>query len=450
MSVSAASALTLARAEGGRSRIPHRAHTGLAALALFIGLSAANAMGGVLQVVFFGICLSALLTKPHRVPLSLLVSVMLCGFIATLTGLRGESGFAPFLRFARPFVEGYLLAVMLSKFCGVRSKESLMMALAFYIAIEMLSGALMAIFPDLRFALLDKWYADDSYGGQAFQNALLFRGFGVSRHHLFGLPLAIGTIASLLLISAISERSSLRRWVLVGAAFAGMLLILPNARIGLVPVFICYALGISVFFHSAYLRQLAFLSVAAPLLLMLLKVYLGEAGDMIVDWLVEGSHQFIDSSQGAEATTFNDLAGMVIFPTDPLVWLIGDGSVCQPGEICYSDIGWVRLLQEGGLILAIPVTALYVRLLWKIQAGLCIFGENGSIREVGPARRQLFCVLLFTFLLATTKGEAYAANDYSRLLMTLGVLLHQLPRRARASHAKTRTTAPLSLPTLQT
>ena len=38
-----------------------RPHEGLAALSLFVGLSAANAMGGLLQLAFFGLCLGVLL-----------------------------------------------------------------------------------------------------------------------------------------------------------------------------------------------------------------------------------------------------------------------------------------------------------------------------------------------------------------------------------------------------
>lgn len=410
---------------------------GWAGLAIFVGISAANAIGGVLQLLFFGLCLGVLFLRRHRVPLGLLGGVMLCGMIATLTSLRGELGIAPLLRFVRPFVEGYLLAILLYHGCRIRTLQSLLAALAGYVLIEMFCALAMAALPELRSSLLERWYGDDSYDGQAFQAALLFRGFGVSRHHLFGMPLALGIIGALLLVGASLEHRLLRRMLLTGSAFACALLILPNARIGLVPLMLCYALGISLLFRFCYLRQLLVLfGVGLPLLLLLVRMYLGDAGEVLIDWMLEGVIQFIDPSQASDVTTVSDLGGMVILPVEPLAWLIGDGRICQPGEICYSDIGWIRLLQEGGLLLAVPVSLLYLGLMLQIHAGLRRLGMNRPLRRVRSSRDLLLWVLLLTFVLATVKGEAYAPNDYSRLLMALAVLVHQLPRRrARISSA---------------
>jgi hypothetical protein len=399
-----------------RGAAVRRRHEGLAALSLFVGLSAANAMGGLLQLAFFGLCLGVLLLRRHRVPLALMGGVVLCGMIATLTSLRGEPGIAPLLRFVRPFVEGYLLAILLYHGCRIRTLKSLLAALAGYVLIELFCALAMAALPELRSVLLEQWYGDDSYDGQAFQAALLFRGFGVSRHHLFGLPLALGIVGVLLLAAA------------AGCA----LLILPNARVGLVPLLICYALGVSLFFRFCYLRQILMLAcLGVPLLLLLVRLYLGDAGEALIDWMLEGVMQFIDPSQAADVTTVSDLGSMVILPAEPLAWLIGDGRICQPGEGCYSDIGWIRLLQEGGLLLAVPVALLYLGVILQIHAGLRRLGMNRPVRRVRSSRDLLLWVLLLTFVLATIKGEAYAPNDYSRLLMMLAVLVHQRPRRRR-------------------
>lgn len=415
-----------------RGAAVRRPHEGLAALSLFVGLSAANAMGGLLQLAFFGLCLGVLLLRRHRVPLALMGGVVLCGMIATLTSLRGEPGIAPLLRFVRPFVEGYLLAILLYHGCRIRTLKSLLAALAGYVLIELFCALAMAALPELRSALLEQWYGDDSYDGQAFQAALLFRGFGVSRHHLFGLPLALGIVGVLLLVGASLEASLSRRWLLTAAAAGCALLILPNARVGLVPLLICYALGVSLFFRFCYLRQILVLAgLGVPLLLLLVRLYLGDAGEALIDWMLEGVMQFIDPSQAADVTTVSDLGSMVILPAEPLAWLIGDGRICQPGEGCYSDIGWIRLLQEGGLLLAVPVGLLYLGVILQIHAGLRRLGMNRPVRRVRSSRDLLLWVLLLTFVLATIKGEAYAPNDYSRLLMMLAVLVHQRPRRRR-------------------
>lgn len=408
-----------------------RSHVALASLALFVGLSAANAMGGFLQFAFFGLCAVVLLLRRHRLPVGLLGGALFCGAIATLCSLQTEFNTAPFLRFVRPFIEGYMLAVFLYRVCNIHTLESLLAALAGYVLLQLIGAAAMAALPNIRVSLLDLWYGDESYDGQALRAALLFRGFGVSRHFLFGLPLALGTISALLLVGASLERRPLRRGLLIGFAFACVLLILPNARIGLVPILACYALGISLFFRFFYLRQLLVMFGIGVPLLLLIQMYLGNAGDILVAWLLEGVIQFTDSSQASDSTTLTDLSNMVIFPADPLAWFIGDGRICQPGEGCYSDIGWIRLLQEGGLLLAIPVTLLYLTLALKIYVGLHHIALNQPRWLVHSSLNLLLWILLLTFVLATIKGEGYAPNDYSRLLITLATLVSQFQNQPK-------------------
>lgn len=195
MSAAVITAARRVRAIASIAVATERPHTALAALALFMGLSAANAMGGLLQLLYFGLSLGILLLCRHRVPRSLLAATSLCGTVALLASLQGEAGVAPLLRFVRPCVEGYLLAILLFHGCRIRTLPSLLTALAGYVLVQLVCAVAMAASPDLRAALLDRWYGDDTYDSMSFQVALLFRGFGVSRHHLFGLPLALGELS---------------------------------------------------------------------------------------------------------------------------------------------------------------------------------------------------------------------------------------------------------------
>ena len=169
--------------------------------------------------------------------------------------------------------------------------------------------------------------------------------------------------------------------------------------------------------------------------MVLVRLYLGDAGEALIDWMLEGVMQFIDPSQAADVTTVSDLQAMVFLPVEPIAWLIGDGRICQPSEVCNSDIGWIRMLQEGGLLLAVSVALLYLGVILKIHVGLRRLGMNRPVRRANSSRHLLLWVLLLTFVLATIKGEAYAPNDYSRLMMMLAVLVHQLPKRyLRTNH----------------
>lgn len=408
----------------------------LAALALFVGLSAANASGGLLQLAFLGLGAVVVVTGPHRVPLGLLAGAGLCGVIALLSSLQAEPGMAPLLRVIRPCIEGYLLAMVLHRACRIRDLEALLTALAGYVLIQSCCAAAMAASPSARSELLEAWYGDDSYDSAAFQFALLFRAFGVSRHHLFGLPLALGLIGALLLIGASDETRPIRRALLTGAALATAPLVVLNARIGLVPLLLCYVLGVSVFFRLFYLRQVLLLATfGLPAAWGLAQWLLGDAAEWLLDWLLEASTQFGDPGSGGDSTTLGDLGDMIVLPAGPKSWLIGNGSICQPGDGCYSDIGWLRLLQEGGLMLAVPVTTLYMALLLRIHDGWRRLPRRHQPRGTSPWHGLLLVVLLLTFAAAATKGEAYAANDYSRLLVTLAVLMHQWRRTPRAGRS---------------
>ncbi len=406
-----------------------------ASLALFFGLSAANALGWAVQFLFFGICFSIIALRKHRLPFNLITATLLCGVIATITSINKEQSIDPLLRFSRPLIEGYLLAILLYHGCRIRTMQSLLTALLGYVLLELTSTLLMASFPEFRSALLEKWYTDVTTQGQAFQGALQFRGFGITRHHLFGYPLALGVIGVLLLNGANQEPRPLRNLILICGAICCTLMALINARTGLLPLIIYYTLGISIFFRLSHLRQLLVAIGIGSLLILLAHIYPGENTEALINWLEAGLMQFISPSDGA--TTIGDLKSMSIFPATSQAWLIGNGRICQPAESCYSDIGFIRLLQEGGLALTTGIMSLYILTMLKISRGISRFDNNKKTQKSRASKRILLSVLIATFILASIKGEAYAANDYSRLIMMLAVLMHQLPRPSFINQQRT-------------
>lgn len=395
----------------------------LASLVLFFGLSAANAFGGWLQVGFYGWCLVVALSKKHRVPTSNIALAFGCGLLALVASLRAEPSVEPFFKFIRPFVEGYLLAIIMYWSCRIRTFQSLMMVLAGYVLIEFISFSIMVSMPEIRSELLELWYVDDSYQREAFQKALIFRGYGISRHHLFGLPLAMGTVSAMLLVAGSFGLSIKLRAYFILAAFSGLMVVLLNARIGFIPVVLCYLLGISIFFNRYYLKHLVVLVlIFLPAIYLLNKFYFGEALDLVSEWLLEGVRQFFDTSAAADATTMSDLGEMVILPTTWDSWLIGDGRICDPGESCYTDIGWLRLIQEGGFVLLAIVTVMYLQSILHACRWLSFVGVTNCNSSLVSTRHLFFWTLIGTFVAATIKGDSFGANEYSRLIMMLGVL----------------------------
>jgi len=395
----------------------------LGSFVLFFGLSAANAFGGWLQLVFYGYCLLVALTNRHRIPMTDILVAFGCGLLAMLVNLRVELSFAPFIRFVRPFVEGYLLAIVLYSICRIRTFRSLAIVLAGYVLLEFISFDTMLVLPDIRALLIELWYSDETYQQVVFQKALLFRGYGISRHHLFGLPVAMGTVSALLLVAG--SLSSAIKWKIyfIGTAFCGILVVLLNARIGLMPVILCYVLGVSIFFNRYYLKQLLILIfLVLPAMYFIMQALLGDALNIFSDWLLEGAVQFFDPNAAADSNTVSDLSRMFFLPSDFLSWLFGVGRLCNYEDACYSDIGWIRLLQEGGLSLVFAVSAMYIRAIFLACSKFSFTELNLEIDSIISIRRLLFCLFIITFIGATIKGDSYGANEFSRFIMMLGVL----------------------------
>lgn len=389
-----------------------------------VGLSVANAAGRIGYGLFLAVCVAlsvrgprGLLLRPLVRPLAL---ALFAGALGVLASLQATPSLAPLTAFARPVLEGYLVATTLYCACRIRSLSALVRILAGYLALELAAAALMVAMPSLRLQLLDTWYSDESYQIATVQAALLFRGFGISRHHLYGLPLALGTAAALVLVHAEPDaRERSRRW-----APAIAILVIPvvavNARIGLVPVLLTYALGVTVFFRARFLRQLlVVLPATIVAVFVAARAFLGDALDVVLTWLLEGVLQFTNPDAAADSTTVTDLRAMVVLPRTFLAWTVGEGRICEPGEYCYSDIGWIRLLQQGGLALTTVVAIVYWTAVRRTFSDDAFREEQDSPSTDRESRRLLSWILIGTFLAASVKGDAFGVNDYSRLVMLL-------------------------------
>ncbi len=129
---------------------------------------------------------------------------------------------------------------------------------------------------------------------------------------------------------------------------------------------------------------------------------------------------------------------------------MGTGRACSTDESCYSDIGFIRALQDGGLILLALVVYLYTRLNRRIVGFF-----RATVGLGGVARRRaatlLGLVLHLTFFAAMVKGEAFGTSDYSRLvaaLAGLGLLAAAEQRRRKRALARARPADPVLHPSI--
>ena len=401
-----------------------------AAVVLFVGLSAANAIGGWVEIGFIILGFCNLLITPHQVPAGLVVGVMMCStysLLRSLIGGGGQSGFSAFLILVRPLFEGYFVAISVFYFCRIRTNQSLLKGLSGYVYLMFLSAVVMIVNPELRLNLLTKWYANNESYRENFVEALRFRGYGVSRHHLFGLPLAMGSIGAILLANLAYKYGHNRRLSSSLSSLACLLLVLPNARIGIVPLIVLGTLCFTFFFRLAHLFSFAaFIMLGFAVVGLLINFTAINQEDLLLRWWQEGVLQFFIASNDEDANTINDLSKMVFFPTDILGWLVGDGRLPEVGDIMYSDLGWVRLIQRGGLLLLVGVIVVY----WAVVNWIKSLFNEPVLEGVNSKGQRLSLLVSFvifcTFLIALNKGDIYAANDYSRLIMTLAVFGCQL------------------------
>jgi hypothetical protein len=400
------------------------------AVAVFVGLSLANTLPALLQLALYLVAMVAVVRRPHGVPPLAEAAVLLAAgaYVVMLRAALGmELGGA--MRLLRPLVEGFLLAHVLYKWCGIRDFRAAVLTLAGAIALQLAASLWMLVDPPTRLAFMERMYSDEGYQHDRFTAALLFRGYGLSRHHLYGLPLAVGLSAALMLVVASIDGSARRRWWLGALSAVALLLVAVNARIGFVPLFVCYAAGVSVLFNRFFPGQALWVILLAVLPLMFFgAAYFGDDFETLLTWLAAGYEQFGDTDM--DSGTFGELRQMLVIASDPASLLFGDGQPCLTDAECYSDIGFVRAIQEGGVLLLGGVLFVYARL----NRHVVRFFERTFGRGRRRHRRAALLVawiMYGTFLAAMVKGEAYGASDYSRLVATLACLglLCARPRR---------------------
>jgi hypothetical protein len=416
-----------------RQPAPHAPRYVAGALVAFLGVSAANVLPPPAQVVLYLMGLASITRRSrHLIGREVLALLLACAAVLAdrlILGIELDGAF----RVVRPVIEGVLLAHVLYHWCYIGDFKAAAVVLAGMVAIQFFAGALMAADGAGRVALLESIYADESYQNSSFVGALLFRGYGYSRHHLFGLALALGLSSALLLARASIEHDRGVRAIFGGLSVAGFLLATINARIGLLPIVTTYALGMTLLFNSFYPKHLLAAGAALTIPLLYLGAWiLGDNFETIVAWLGEGVAQ-LGSADSADSNTLSDLSDMLVFAPDVVQLVVGSGRACDVGASCYSDIGFIRALQEGGLVFLLLVGYLYVRF---NEHAIRLFRRSIDTRQRSQRRAAVLVAVVMhsTFLLAMIKGEAFAANDYSRLVVALGCLgmLAGLARRPRS------------------
>ncbi|WAG08694.1 hypothetical protein NRZ30_06435 [Aeromonas jandaei] len=378
----------------------------LACLFFFMGCCAANSIGGYGQAVFyiFSLVLIFLRGKVFYPKRSRVALFFLLFFLLLSNGWDNSAGVI------RVIIESFIIANVLIYTFRVNKYKELLLLLKSLILFQAVFAIIMFCFPQIRESLLSYIYEGVAYQGEAFKNAIIYRGFGVSKHHLYGLPLAIALCVALI----ITERYE-KPTVKVFYFILGVLLISLNARVGLA-VLLLALFWMLVTCSKNNIKHLFLLFVITSISLFLFFGLFSFSDNATLDWLKEGVNQFSNSSNN-QATTLSDLEGMIHIPTSSWDVLFGRSYSCNAESDCYSDIGFVRLINSGGLVSLCAIIFLY----FYISCSLYDKGEwNYSVSR---------CMLVFfIFFVAMLKGEAYSASDYSRVFMVTCLVIMRIKK----------------------
>lgn len=396
---------------------------------LFLALSAGNALGGIYQYLIILLSSMSLFYYRMQAPKFLMFMCLMASVIWGTISMGFEASTASFiinaLKFIRPTLEGFGIAITLFYYFKIRNSSQFVQVVSWYCIIMALSMIVMIVSPELKKSWLDVWYSGDDYG-DIVRRTILFRAWGVSKHHLFGLPLALGMVFVLIVMGLQKGSRQQSDMLMFIGAFSALLVIIPNARIGLVPVILVFFISIVIFLRAVVFKFFLKLFLLAVLLILFIVFYFNSAEFLrIIVWIFAAFKMFFISSN--EPTTISDLGGMLHFPNSVKGWIIGQNYICPTSQPCYSDIGWIRTLQYGGLLATTLIIAIYLPIAWQIST---LFNDNKSIRSK-KVQINLFVVVLITLAVAFTKGDFYATSDFSRLLMTIAFLTHQFDTKRK-------------------
>lgn len=381
----------------------------LPSIFLFLSLSAMIVVGSAYQgllililFIYFTLSLPKLIL-PREVILSY-VSFM---FLLCLSlGLGGNLDFSSIRYIIQPILEGILIATFLFYIFKINNKDKLNNVIFGYICIQFFFFCIMVLFPDLRRDILEKTYSFDILQGKdSVEKAFLFRGFGISKQHLFAFSILVSTM----LITYLFSENKFKKKVLM-VVFC-LPLILLNARTGVVGILLFITIYCFSSIKSLWKSIFFTLTVLAIIIAFINSSYFDQS-NFYIKWFSDGITQFTSKSEGH--TTTSDLSNMINLPDTFFNLMFGYGSPCGTGTACRSDIGYIRLIQTSGVI---SLLCFIVLIFFVSKEHASVFFADNKKKNI-----MFFLFIFFSFFIYMIKGDAYGLSDYSRYIYMMGFL----------------------------
>lgn len=245
----------------------------------------------------------------------------------------------------------------------------------------------------------------------------LFRGFGFAYSFYSWFPYALGLI--LVMVAWGDCLRSVTAMTLL--AFAIIVVIAVNARVGFVPVL----LGVGITFLAGtrvriIKNLLLLLAIVALIVLSLSLVHWGPETEArfsyLKSWILDEGFLSFFKEKGSH--TIQDLKNYQIFSEfNFLDYLFGRGELLVPkNEKIYNDVGYIQTLYSGGILLSLGLYVFFFRNVIRLRKLL----RDASLGS-GIPKNMKFLPLLFglSLFLGHYKLRIFEINEATKLLFLL-------------------------------
>ncbi len=319
----------------------------------------------------------------------------------------------------RILIEGILPAYVLSHMAKKIKIDfsDFVYVLVVILLIEFIFLLIMVFIPDFKNFIFVYIY---NYSDQSvLMNELLFyhRGFGIAYTYLAWFPFTLALIFLFCLFSNIVKS----KFILFLLCVAVLSLIVLNARIGFIPLFIgiliyvCFSgtQGIKNIFYFVLISAF----VCSMLSYLDFSPQLNDRIDFLKEWVIDDGVYSFFSEEGS--ATIKDLSNFQIFSNISIPDLMfGRGDILDPetNPDLYTDVGYIQILYTGGLILSLLLYTLFIlfarRLIYVIRT-LC---AKKTIPQLFIYFPYIMCT---SFLIGHGKLRIFEMNEATRFLFLL-------------------------------
>lgn len=382
------------------------------ALFFLFGISIANVIRGKVELFFYLSLFFIFLLNRPKLPIGHTL-FLFTSIVLLINPIFRDVDTQSIVYYLGPVLQGILIASGLFYVFKLRDVESLNLILIYYIFFQAFAALFLFFNLDLRNEFLLYLYKDDASMGGAFLNAFLFRGYGFSRHFLYGFPLALSFFIGFLMFS--NSVKAISKFI---CFFICLLLCALNARTGILLLLVTFVLytisnknGFKIFIFSS----------VTILLISVVLLFSNFDNPELAKYLKWISDFFTIFTDVENNETVKDLKSMLQFPNDIYGILFGAGVTLSAGSSDYSDIGIIRAIFKGGVLFLVLIFILYFSAFKYISRLIFMSGINSRLEDK-KNRSALFLSFCLCFALAMIKGEAYSISDYSRAIFTLSYL----------------------------